>query len=512
VKAAKRSLLGVDLPQNPAANAFIRAVGNSVMQTGTALRNIVGLPTAIAGYYGVGPKTVMEALVKMPQRAARAFENNAVRASFGDLEAGGIIEGHPNKFIALADKYSQFMRKYTGRDFSDKFEGEFTYSLGETLAAQWFAQAKAGDIKARRMLNRFGTTVDDLKSKFMPKEKISQEDISKVAKNFVDATRGSYGPSGLPSFAIEGGAAPMVSLARWSIEKANIFQKDIIRPITEHGDWMPLLKTAFAGLLTGTAVEKLNELLAGKRGADATIEETWAEKDAENITAKVIGLLQLGGFGGMFSEAAKAGMATVQGKETKFNNPVSMPALTMAETYWQQTAYALEAAQQGEEKLEVLSELMKSLLKATYQNYRYADANFVNPEEAQRKEKFRDMRVYKELKHEPPQAAGSGNPYTGLAARKFKRAEGLEEAASALPQAIDAAVKKSGGDYSKMKEGIEGLRRNSYQTFPKDPVQAFQYYQYLSETLGPEEAMARYEDYLKQGMINKVKNTLVPSI
>ncbi len=512
VKAAKRSLLGVDLPQNPVANAAIRAIGNSVMQTGTAIRNIVGLPTAVAGYYGVGPKTILEALVKMPQRAARAFENNAVRASFGDLEAGGIIEGNPNKFVQLADKYSQFMRKWTGRDFSDKFEGEFTYSLGETLAAQWFAQAKTGDIKARRMLNRFGTTVDGLKSKFLPKEKITQEDISKVAKNFVDATRGSYGPSGLPSFAIEGGAAPMVSLARWSIEKMNTFQKDIVRPITEHGDWMPLLKTAFAGLLTGAAIEQLNELLAGKRGSDATIQETFAEADIENVTAKVIGLLQLGGFGGMIGEAAKAGMATAQGKDVKFNNPVSMPAATMAETYWQQTAFALEAAQQGEDKLEVLAELMKNILKATYQNYRYADANFVSPEEAERKEKFRDMRVYSELKHEPPQARGNTNPYLGMAAREFKRADTMEEAVSSLPRAIDTAVKKSGGDYSKLKEGIEGLKRNSYQTFPKDPVQAFQYYQYLSETLGPEEARARYEDYLKQSMVNKVKNQMVPSL
>lgn len=512
VKAAKRSLLGVDLSQNPVANAAIRAIGNSVMQTGTAIRNIVGLPTAVAGYYGVGPKTILEALVKMPQRAARAFENNAVRASFGDLEAGGIIEGNPNKFVQLADKYSQFMRKWTGRDFSDKFEGEFTYSLGETLAAQWFAQAKIGDIKARRMLNRFGTTVDGLKSKFLPKEKITQEDISKVAKNFVDATRGSYGPSGLPSFAIEGGAAPMVSLARWSIEKMNTFQKDIVRPITEHGDWMPLLKTSFAGLLTGAAIEQLNELLAGKRGSDATIQETFAEADIENVTAKVIGLLQLGGFGGMIGEAAKAGMATAQGKDVKFNNPVSMPATTMAETYWQQTAFALEAAQQGEDKLEVLAELMKNILKATYQNYRYADANFVSPEEAERKEKFRDMRVYSELKHEPPQARGNTNPYLGMAAREFKRADTMEEAVSSLPGAIDTAVKKSGGDYSKLKEGIEGLKRNSYQTFPKDPVQAFQYYQYLSETLGPEEARARYEDYLKQSMVNKVKNQMVPSL
>lgn len=512
VKAALRSVQGIDTMQNPVANALIRSIGNSVMETGTALRNIVSLPTTIAGYYGVGPKTVGEALVKMPQRAARAFENNAVRASFGDLEAGGIIEGNPNKFIALADKYSKFMRKYTGRDFSDKFEGEFTYSLGETLASQWFAQAKTGDIKARRMLNRFGTTIDDLKSKFLPKEAISQEDISKVAKNFVDATRGSYGPSGLPSFAIEGGAAPLVSLARWSIEKANVFQKDIIRPIIEHGDWAPLTKTAFAGLLTGAAIEELNKLLAGKKGADATIEETWAKPDIENVTAKVIGLLQLGSFGGMFSEAAKAGMATVQGKETKFNNPLSMPALTLGETVWQNTAYALEAAQQGEDKLEVLSTLMTDLLKTTFQNYRYADANFISPKETDRKEKFRDLRIYKDLNHEQPQAAGSGNPYTGLAARKFKRAEGMDETMAALPAALDAAINKSGGDFTKLKEEVEGLKRNSYQTFPKDPVQAFQYFQYLSETLGPEEAGNRYSDYLRQSAVNKAKNTMLPTL
>jgi len=515
VKSALRSVYGIDTPVNQRGNAFIRAVSNSVMETGTALRNIVGLPTSIAGYYGVTPKTVLEAIVKTPERAARAFENNAVRSSFADQDAAGVVEGSPDKFVKLMDNYSRFMRKWTGRDFSDKFEGEFTYSLGETLAHQWFASAKTGDIKARRMLNRFGNTVDDLKGKFQPKGEITATDISKVAKNFVDATRGSYSAGGLPSSAIEGGAAPMLSLARWSIEKFNTFQKDIVRPITEHNDWMPLVKTAFAGLLTGEAVENLNEFLSGKRGADPTKEEVFASGSAEDYTYKVIALLQMGGFAGMLSEAAKAGMATYQGKELKFNNPVSMPALTLAETTFQNIADAVEASKQGEDKLQVMGELMKELVKTTYQNYRYVDNRLLNPEEAKRKEKFRDIRVYKELSGEPPQKSGDQNKFLGMKERAFKRANTPEEVASSLPEAASSVVKKSEGNYEKLKTGIENLKRNSYQTFPslsENPQKAIDYYNHLVKTLGRKEADDRFADYLKQNTLNKQKNKVLPTL
>lgn len=511
VKEALRSVYGIDTPMNQKANAFIRAVANSVIGTPAAIRNIAGLPTSFSGYYGVTPKTLVEALIKVPERAARAFENNAVRSSFKDFDAAGVIEGNPDKFVDLADKYSKFMRKWSGRDFSDKFEGELSYSLGETLAHQWFAQAKTGDIKARRMLNRFGNTIEDVKSKFLPKEEVTPEDISKVAKNFVDATRGSYSAGGLPSAAIEGGAAPMLSLSRWSIEKFDTFQKDVVRPITEHGDWTPLLKTAFTGLLTGAGIEKLNELLTQKKGADATINETLAKPDLENLTAKAIGLLQLGGFGGMLSEAAKAGAGLLQGKDMKFNSPVSMPALTLIETAFQDTAHALEAAQQGEDKLDVLSYLMTDILKATYQNYRLVEGH-ANPEERERKEKFRDMRTYRELNHEPRQGGTSGNPYLGLGTRDFNRAGSMEEAASELPQALETLVKKGKGEFLKTKEGLEGLKTNSYQTFPKDPIEASKYYSFLVDSIGVDKANERYIDYLKQSAINKAKGEMVPSL
>jgi hypothetical protein len=512
VKSALRTVFGVDAPMNQRGNAFLRAVVNSVIGTPAAIRNIAGLGTSYAGYYGVTPSTLKEAFVKRAERASRAFESNAVRTSFKDIDAAGIIEGNPDRFVELADKYSAFMRKWSGRDLSDKFEGELSYSLGETLATQWFAQAKAGDIKARRMLNRFGGNIKGgVKEKFNVKTEVSGDDVMRVAKNFVDATRGSYSAGGLPSSAIEGGAAPMLSLARWSIEKFDTFQKDIVRPITEHGDWAPLAKTTFAGLLTGAAIEKLTEFLSHKKSPDATLEETWANPDVENITAKVIGLLQLGGYGGMLSEMAKAGVATLQGKDLKFNNPVSMPALSLVESIFQNTAHGLEAAQQGEEKLEILSHFIGDILTATYQNYRYGK-NWVDKEGTERKGKFRDIRVYNELNHEPAQGGSDSNPYLGFAARDFKRASSLEDAASKLPRALETAVKKAKGNYGELASNVEGLRRNSYQTFPSDPMEAAKYYQYLIKTIGVDKANMRYADYLKQNKVNQIKNTMVPKL
>ena len=194
VKQAMRSVTGeAAAGGNPRLQAAARAVGSIVMETGTAVRNIAAIPTTIAAYPGVNFRSVTRAILGIKQRAVRAYENNAIRTSFKDYDAAGEFNGSSDRFIAIADKFVTFMRKWTGRDLSDKTEGLFHFSLGEELAKDWFAQAKDGNIDARRMLNRFGTTQErNPRNYFDPAAPVTEDDVARVAKEFVNAARGTY--------------------------------------------------------------------------------------------------------------------------------------------------------------------------------------------------------------------------------------------------------------------------------------------------------------------------------
>jgi GNAT superfamily N-acetyltransferase len=522
VKQALRSVYGIDLPANPRLMSAARAVGSMVMQTGTGIRNLLQIPPNIAPYYGVDIITGLKALAKMNERTARAFENNAIRSSFKDFDAAGDFSGNPIRFIRYADKISEFLRKYTGRELSDKIEGLYHYSLGEELATKWFAQAKNRDIKARQMIKRFGNTLEKpVADYFNPATEVTADDIARVAKSFVDAARGTYSASGLPGVAIEGNVAPFLALSRWSIERSNIFWRDVVEPM-KGGDFMPLLKTTFAAMLTGAAIEQLNEALTGKRGIDPTIKEALADGDADTLTAKAIGLAQLGSYAGIVSDAAKVGTQLAQGKSIRYTNPLSMPMASVGVDVANRTAQVAKAIREGEDPFEALSLYVKDLALATSQNARYAYANLTEGgrEEAERKEKFRDLRVFEEM---TGRREGSSftetNPYLGLGARNFKRSDDIAEALQMVPDLVQQAVEKSQDDNGQLdieilRRKLRALKLNSYQTVPdalKNPRAFTEFMDFLSKTQGPEAATERAADFYRQRAINKMKSSTIPS-
>lgn len=516
VQDALHAIYGLDLPTSPRVMSAVRAVASAVMGPGTAARNQIQWAMTVSPYHGVNPKTMAEAVFHANDAAGRAFENNAIRAGYKDFDAAGDFEGNPDKFINYADKFVSVMRKYSGRDLSDHIEGLMSYSLGEVMATRWTAAAKIGDVKAQRMLERFGTTLDKpVKEYFKPETQLTQEDISKIAKEFTDAARGTYSAKGLPDYAIRGEAAPLFALSRWSIERANLFHKDVVKPLTQHGDIAPLLKVVFAGLMSGAAIEKLNEALTDKRAADPTIKETMANADTENVTAKLIGLAQLGSIAGIMSDSAKLGMNVYQGKDIKFSQPLSVPAMSAVEGLMQNTSFASQALHSGEDPVDVLTEYMKDFLSQTFQAARYVRNN-VDTENTKRKEKFRDVQVWKELQHEGKATdTGRTNPYEGIAAKKFKRTEDIGEAAEMLPNLLTKAFEKAKGDPYKLKAQLRSLKSNSYQTMPNPenfPMDMARYYLHLSETQGETEAANRLADYLSKNAVNKVKSQMVPSL
>jgi len=270
---------------------------------------------------------VAKAIGRLNESKVRAFQNNAIRSSFLDFDAAGFYEGNPNPAINLMNKFSAVLRKYQGRDLSDKFEGSFYYSLGELLATDNIARAKQGNKESKRFVERFGDIVDGGPERLL-KGEVTNDDIQSVAKRFVDAARGTYGEEGLPSFAFEGELAPFATLSKFAIEKSNTIWKDVILPMKQ-GIYGPALRYTFGSLLTGVAIEKLNELLSNKRGPDATINEILASGNEEELVPKAISLLQLASFAGIVGDAAKFAVSAYKDKSLKMNQPLSFPLYTL---------------------------------------------------------------------------------------------------------------------------------------------------------------------------------------
>lgn len=515
---AMRSVDGVDEPLNPTVMAGARAVANTIMGVGTAARNILNMPAFLASYVQTGQMPLLaKALSHMSESRVRAFENNAVRASFADFDAAGYYMGSPNPAIRLMNKYSEFMRKYQGRNLSDKFEGEYYYSLGELLATDNIARAKTGDKEAKRFVERFGT----LSEGDLTKKPITQDDISKMAKSFVDAARGTYGEQGLPSFAIEGELSPFFALSRFSIEKANTIWKDVIEP-AKKGIYGPLIRYVLGSAGVGFAIEALNEELSNKRGPEPTLSEVLKSGGKEDLLAKAISTAQLGSFAGIVSDGAQLVSNGLRGKGVTYNSPASFPLYTfVTETLGKNITDAAGAINEGQDPFEVLAKLATTLSTQSVQTARYIDNNFIHPDEAKRKEKFRDYNIWQELtdRKEPSERVKS-NEFADLDKKEFKRSTDVKEAAGMIPSLVKKAMANSKDrngriNFAKLQKELRGLKLNNYQIMPSisnDPIAFSEYYEFLRDTQGVDEAKSTLANFMKQNAVNSAKSQLVPSL
>ncbi len=499
---------GKNRTENPRLAAFARLAGNLVMGTGTAVRNIAALPTQLS-VYDVKMKDVFKGLSNIGEARKRAYESGAARLNPADFDYLGDL-GNPDKVIKNLDNMSNFLRKWQGRDASDKFEAEFLYSVGEEWAKSNMALARKGDKKASDFLKRaLGTDT-------VPTE-VNEENITKIAKGFVGLTRGTYGPQGLPNWALSGNIAPFVALNRYGIEKWNNVYKDVFIPMKD-GNIMPFLKYSLAGVATGAMIEQLNEAMSGRKGSDLDIKETlaaYAETgDKELIASKLIGLAQLSAYAGIVGDMAKLGMRGIEGKDLSYSNPLSFPLYTLAtETIGENISAAIGAIKSGEDPIDVMAQFVKSVPLSTIQMARYINNR---SEEGERKEEFADYRKYQENVMNVDRkeiALGKPNLYEGMERRKFKRTEDIGEAMEMLPSLIEDAIKNSKGDPYKLKAEFRKIKTNNYNTLPdpkNQPIEFWSYVNYLTETQGEEKAAARISKFYSQRYINKAKASLVP--
>jgi len=419
-----------------------------------------------------------------------------------------------NAWQKFATKSSDFLRKYSGRDLSDKIEGSFFHALGETLAMKEAATGKSGDF-----LKKFGTIVDP--DKIANPKLLTPEDIQMIAQDFTSNIRGSYDARTLPTLAMRGQIAPFLSLSRWGVSKANVHMRDILGPIQRDNNWMPLLKTLGAALGTGAAIETLNEYLSGKRPQDPNMKEVSQAPTAGNVTEKLADLLQLAGFMGIVMDTTKLAIRGSRGKDITYSNPLSFPAYTLVtDTLAKNIGQASNALQDGEDPFDTLTKLVVNIAAGSSQNMRVL-RNYANADETTRKNFFRDYRVWQELTDRSSGEAGfaKSNEFENMEAKKFKREKDVAKAAGMVGGLVTKAIEDStvGGTLQpeRLKKNLTSLKMNSYQTMPdfeNYPNDFYEYYSYLQKTQGEEAAKNRLMDFVLTREGNAAKNEMIPSL
>jgi hypothetical protein len=506
IQDALKFVWGKNTNSNPRFAALMRVAGNLVMGHGTAIRNIASIPAQMS-IYDTKLKDVFNGLSKLSKTRERAYEMGAAKVNTSEYEYLGDLS-NPDPWVKNLDKMSEFLRKWQGRNMSDKFEGELIYSVGEEWAKNMLAT------KNMDMLKRASG-----KSDYSIPTKVTQADISDLAAGYTRLVRGSYGPTGLPNWALTGNVAPFVALNRYGIEKWNNVNKDVIQPLKK-GNVKPFLAYTLASLGTGAMIEEMNQLLSNKKGSDLNISEALAAyaetQDPEILSQKVIGLMQMASYGGIISDFAKMASRAAAGKEISYSNPVGMPLYTLAtETFAENFGGMAGAIRDGEDPINAISQFIKSFAVNTIQISRYASGH-IEKDETERKESFGDYRKYQEATGKSSReelTASKGNPYQDMDAKKFKKTDDIKEAASLVPSLIQKAIKDSKGDPYKLKAEFRKLKSNNFQIMPSpetQPTEFYEYVNYLNKTIGPEKTALRVRKFFTQKAVNKAKNTMVP--
>jgi len=336
-----------------------------------------------------------------------------------------------------------------------------------------------------------------------------------MAKNFTDRVQGSYGGRGLPAIAVDGMAAPWFALARWSLEKANITWNDVLKPAYTGKDFTPLLMYTVGAWLTGEAIEKLNEeLQAGKKSQDASWKEIEAaDGGIEQVALRLANIMQLGSFLGMTGDMLKMGADIAKGEKPR-GYSVPLADFISDGVVGSVTNFS-RAVQDGADPLDAVAALAQNLARTQLQAYRVANY-WVDREQVDRSNKFRDLRVFKQTTgREVPSDIQQINPAMREDEREFKRSSDPLDAASRLRDVLDRFKVEYKDDPAAMSKALERLRRNSYQTFPspdRDLREAQEYYNYLVRAYGKAEADARVEDYMRQTQLNRMKSTAIPTL
>lgn len=452
---------------------------------------------------------------KMPQHIAESFQKGVNKPNIGSIEFG---DGGIKQAAMLARRLRDVGNTATGRNHLERWTRATAFGQGKFLGMDNIWRAHKGNISRQGV--KF---LDDFAPKnwrnYRTNGVFPQEVLQEIAARYVESVQGTYNYQGLPKLTQRGSLAPVLSLARWNVEKFNNFVKYNVEPASR-GNLLPLAMSTLGMILGGTLVKTLVEQITGRKEKTPEIKEITALAEegqpiAAPIAYKLAALSSLSGYTGVLGDIVNSGMAYSYGKTKPqlYDNPL----LIGVNAVWNNTSDALEAWKNGDFSAgaDIISQMMEDMLQTYRLALPYISAE--KKEDIERANKMRDLKMFK-ITHGyrvSPASYERPNPFINKDIREFKRTQDIEEAAEMLPDLVEKAIEEADGNLDKLQSRLNLIKQNSYQTMPNPErqIQAFSdYYDFLVKTQGQEEADKRLMDYLEVNVINKAKAKLVPSL
>jgi len=496
---------------SPKFNALIRVINNALMGFGTGARDLVSVPLNTIPYINKWSDlgAAMKGFRELRVNSRKALETGAKQPHLDKIIFDD-LKNSPDWFMELAHKTAAGLRKWQGREAIENISRDVTFSIGKGLVKNNILYAKLGHEPSIKFLKKFDTLVGDITKLEGP---ALEKAVDTMAANVSDRVQGTYGGRGLPTGMVDSPFAPFWALQKWSVEKSNVIYEDVITPFITGENRLPIITYTLGSVLTGAAIQQLNELMSGKKSSDPTVMEVVKAGRTQDYVAQLATLMQLGSYAGIVGDLAKwMTDVGIYGKTPR--NIISFPTATAALDTQEKTTDMFEALRNGENPFDVFKEYATDIFVKNVQTIRMLANRTVNDSQAERTDKFRDLRVFGQLSGQPNKDFAPSNKYLGLAARKFKKTDNIQEAAGEVGGLVKGIIQKSGGNAEDRQRRLKGLKANSYQTMPSMegmPLQFAKYYQYLQKTIGPEAAKARLQDYMKQNGINRAKSAMIPT-
>ncbi len=502
ISSANKRLIGEHTADENLYSAVEHFVRGLILGPLTGVKNTVSTFAQVLPYVPARdiPK-IAEAFRYIKQGFADSMDKGVNRHSITSLESG-VTEGGIGKVAETLRNLGDGIRKYTGANAIEQWTRAHNMALGEIMTRASWGRAAKGDIEGVKFLNQFAPGMN-------PKTTALTDDIVKeAAARFVERVQGTYGSRGLPSFLLEP-SSPwywLMSLSKWSVEKGNVIKQDVINPALTGKDFGPLIRYTLGGLATGELVREMTTAInGGKKAQTPDIKEIQATgNQVDDWAFKSFELANLAGLGGIISDiAGKVGAAAQNNKVSGY----TIPSVEIAQDTFAEIKGAINAIREGQNPVEILLELGNNILTDNIQALRLAH-NQTHPEEIDRLNKYRDMRVHGKLEGKNiPAMDRQPDRYTGKAEKDFKRATSQEAAREIYNRELQP--KLSALTPSEQKEAKQGLKRNSYQTVPEKRVERESYLNYISQTQGEGAAKDLLADKRRQDLVNRKKRELL---
>lgn len=493
-------------------NAVSRVVKSMLIGPQSKMKDVAANFPLMMQYAGMGqvPGMLKAGIANQAKGLEIALRQGFARRGSSAFQE--VVTGTSDTITKL-NKTAEFINKIQGAEHLEQYSRGMATAMAEFLVRDNIVRAREGTGRnaemALKFLKEFSRGEINVKGGGEIPQKLVEEAVVRLAQK----VQSTYDFRDLPRWMLETGYLPAVfSLSKWSVAQTNAFLKQAQRDPASvvRG----LFGAAVGGLIVSEAVEKVS---GGRKLNIPTFEEASHAKDsataAKLAAYRATALLQYVGYMGIMNDAMKMTMDVAHK-----NRPMGFqaPAWSVATDLTDKTASAVQAVSSGEDVLEVAARWGFDLAKDNAQLLRILNAQ-LSPSaklDIEDKNKIRDLRAFNMTQGNKVADYGNitGNPYTDIEEKKFKKARTWEEAKAALPEAVKAARGKA-STMQEREKNLSGLKAMQDRTMPsleEDPVKFRKYVDFIRDTQGAAKAKEILDAYYKRRGLIKAKQAVVP--